>query len=56
MKNFFYSLSVAFLIFFVIDFIFGNKILKVLYDKEIILSEEKKINEIKRKRIEKKKL
>ena len=55
MKNFFYSLSVAFLIFFVIDFIFGNKILKVLYDKEIILSEEKKINEIKRKREEEKK-
>ncbi len=55
MKSFFYSLTITIFIFFTIDFVFGNKILKVLYGKGLIMSEEKKITEIKDRRNEERK-
>lgn len=55
MRNFFKIFLISFFLFLSIDWFFGNKILDFLHKKEIILSEEKKIERNQKKRNEEKK-
>ncbi len=50
MKNTLYIFLISIFAFIIFDYTLGNKILRYLYDKEIILSEEKKLQALKIKR------